>query len=79
MKDLPCNECLKYSMCINKIHIKCLDLVDWLLEYDSGTDNRSHSISEFEKFWTKDIRIIHANDGSIEFKERRDNYSCLIV
>ena len=69
MKDLPCDTCLKYAICINKAELQCYDLVDWLLKYDAKSSYRVNRICKFEKFWNKDLSIIGSNDGNIRFKK----------
>lgn len=72
----PCDECLKYSICIGQHEIKCIDLVNWLLCRD---EERSR-MYEFENhFWNKDLAIVQPATGVIVFKFVRDDYSCLIA
>lgn len=75
---IPCKECLKYSICINKNPIKCIDLVQWLLigddKYEVG-----ERISSFESWCNRDLDVIGTKSNKLLFKEIKNNYQCIII
>jgi len=70
---LTCKTCLKLPICKYKQEIVCKDLVRWLLD-----DTTHERLVYFEKWWGKDLSVLTAS-GSLKFKEREDQYACLIA
>jgi len=76
--NIICKTCLKYPVCVNKQEVVCPDLFKALVKYDFDTEKSVSVITEFEKWWGKEMSIINTSNKSIRFKDKEDNYSCLI-
>jgi hypothetical protein len=75
----PCVECLKYAICLSKMRINCIDLVNWLNQGDSK-EHRGDRIARFEKdYWNKDIGVYSIKQPDIAFRFKRSNHQCLIL
>jgi hypothetical protein len=75
---IPCTECLKLPICKSKEKVRCEDLMAWL-RVRTDIECAGDRIIEFETFWGKEISCILNTSLLIEFKKKKDNYSCMIV
>ena len=81
MNNLPCLTCLKYPICANKNELDCVDLIEWLMVFQTSSEDFRNRLGGFEAYWNKEVSIISSNQGSIYlyFKKEKDHHSCLIA
>ena len=60
---IPCKECLKYPVCINKTQIECLDLYCYIPDYHPEATKR---------FWSEQIYIYLPKLISVKHKIKYD-------
>ncbi len=70
----PCKECLKFPICKHKQEFECKDLVYWIVSSKNG-----ERMIYLEKWWDKELASILCESGTIRFKKKKDQYSCLIL
>lgn len=78
-KTLPCITCLKYAVCVTKDELKCEDLVMWLTELTTGSEEFSNRLVGFEAWWGREASVITQDSLKMYFKKKKDTYQCLFV
>lgn len=79
MSHLPCLTCLKYPICANKNKIKCDDLIKWIMEFQTTSEDFTKRLGGFEAYWDREVSVITGKTLSLYFKPKKDHHSCLIT